>query len=384
MTKPVRYQEGYLYVHHDAWYVRYRERVRQNDGSIKLQQRANRLGSLKDYPGESLIKPLLAEFLCKLNAGNFTPEPGMTLTEFVEKVYLPYLEEKRASTKKGYEEIWNNHIRDRVGTIQVRNFRTVNAGRMLRAIADENDLSKTTLQHIKGVLSGIFTHAKNEGAFDGANPVQGTRIPTNAREPAETYAYNLAQICRILEFLPLLPKAVVATAAFAGLRSGELGGLEWTDYSGDALNVKRSVWRTIVNQPKTRASAKPVPVIRQLAEILDAYRSSMGNPQSGVMFHSGAGQHMDFDKLARRVRPVVESLKIDWYGWHGFRRGIASNLYELGADEKIVQRVLRHAKSHVTKDRYIKAFDPAVVAAMKKLEATVDLVNQSAPRVHQI
>jgi len=42
-----------------------------------------------------------------------------------------------------------------------------------------------------------------------------------------------------------------------------------------------------------------------------------------------------------------------------------------------VQRVLRHAKSHVTKDRYIKVFDPAVVAAMKKLEATLDLVNMS-------
>jgi hypothetical protein len=27
-----------------------------------------------------------------------------------------------------------------------------------------------------------------------------------------------------------------------------------------------------------------------------------------------------------------------------------------------VQRVLRYAKSHVTKDRYIKAFDPAVMA----------------------
>ena len=48
------------------------------------------------------------------------------------------------------------------------------------------------------------------------------------------------------------------------------------------------------------------------------------------------------------------------------------------------QRILRHAKSHVTKDRYIKTFDPALVAAMKKLEAAVDLVNQIAPRVHQI
>ena len=315
----------------------------------------------------------------------FTPEPGITLGEFVERIYLPYLNEKRASTKKGYEEIWNNHISDRVGQIQLRKFRTVNASRMLKAIADENDLSKTTLQHIKGVLSGIFTHARNEGAFDDANPVQGARIPTNAREPDETYAYNLAQICRILEFLPVLPKAIIATAAFAGLRRGELRGLEWMDYSGDALNVKRSVWKTVVNQPKTRASAKPVPVIRQLAEILDTYRSSIGNPQSGVMFHTGAGDHLDIDKLVLRdVRPVAKSLEIDWYGLHGFRRGIASNLYELGADEKIVQRVLRHAKSHVTKDRYFKTFDPALVAAMKKLEATVDLVNQSAPRVHQI
>jgi len=59
---------------------------------------------------------------------------------------------------------------------------------------------------------------------------------------------------------------------------------------------------------------------------------------------------------------------LEWYGWHGFRRGIASNLYELGADENVVQRVLRHAKSHVTKERYIKAFDPAVRAAMRTRE----------------
>ncbi|HEY6372515.1 MAG TPA: hypothetical protein VIX37_18200 [Candidatus Sulfotelmatobacter sp.] len=110
------------------------------------------------------------------------------------------------------------------------------ASRMLKAIANENDLTRTTLQHIKGVLSGIFTHAKNEGAFDGANPVRDVHIPGNAREPGETYAYNLNQICRILDSLPLLPKAVVATAAYAGLREGELRGLEWTDYQGDALS----------------------------------------------------------------------------------------------------------------------------------------------------
>jgi hypothetical protein len=72
---------------------------------------------------------------------------------------------------------------------------------------------------------------------------------------------------------------------------------------------------------------RPVPIIRQLAEILDTHRSSIGNPQSGVMFDTGAGQHMDIDRLVLRfVRPVAKSLDIDWYGLHGlFRRGIASN-----------------------------------------------------------
>ncbi len=104
-----------------------------------------------------------------------------------------------------------------------------------------------------------------------------------------------------------------------------------------------------------------MPVIRQLAEILNAYRLSMGNPATGAMFHSGGGDPMDLSKLGQNVIcPAVEAIRVEWYGWHGFRRGIASNLYELGANDKVVQRVLRHAKPHVTKERYIKAFDGRV------------------------
>jgi hypothetical protein len=226
MTRPVRYQEGYLYVHRGSWYVRFRNRVRQEDGSTRLRQQAKRLGSVKDFPHKAQIMPVLTEYMQRVNAGKFMPEASMTLKEFIDKIYLVYIEEKRASTKKGYAEIWKNHICDRVGHIQMREFRTVHASRMLQAIADENDLSKTTLQHIKAVLSGIFTHAKNEGAFDGANPIPGCRIPGNAREPGETYAYNLAQICRILEPLPLLKQSSqwLLLLACAKVNCGESNG----------------------------------------------------------------------------------------------------------------------------------------------------------------
>src|SRR5580704_6880039 len=34
MTKPVRYQKGWLFQDHGAWFVRYRESVKQKDGTI--------------------------------------------------------------------------------------------------------------------------------------------------------------------------------------------------------------------------------------------------------------------------------------------------------------------------------------------------------------
>jgi len=53
--------------------------------------------------------------------------------------------------------------------------RTVDASGMLRAIAGNCDLLKTMVQHIKPC--SVFTHAKNEGAYDGDNPVTAARIP---------------------------------------------------------------------------------------------------------------------------------------------------------------------------------------------------------------
>jgi integrase len=136
---------------------------------------------------------------------------------------------------------------------------------------------------------------------------------------------------------------------------------------------------------KTRASRQPVPVITKLATILDEYRASMHNPKTGVMFHNGNGERLDTDKLAQHViRPAVEAIGLTWYGWHGFRRGIASNLYELGANDKIVQRILRHANPHVTKERYIKAFDPAVLEAMQRMQATLEVLEKSQAVVRQM
>jgi len=118
------------------------------------------------------------------------------------------------------------------------------------------------------------------------------------------------------------------------------------------LNVNKSLWRGHLKRPKTVASEDNVPVIEPLAAILDEYRQSMRNPQAGPMFVSDDGSLLDLDKLGTRLtRPAIRTIGMTWHGWHAFRRGIASNLFALGVNEKIVQRILRHSKPHVTKER---------------------------------
>lgn len=157
---------------------------------------------------------------------------------------------------------------------------------------------------------------------------------------------------QILDLLPLLAKSLIATAAFTGLRRGELGGLEWTDYTGTELRVNHSMWGSVVSLPKIRASRDSVPIISALAEVLDAYRRSAGNPELGFVFRSSDGLPISLDRVERRViRPALEAIGLPWRGWHAFRRGLASNLYAMGAPDKVAQLILRHSRPHVTKER---------------------------------
>jgi hypothetical protein len=162
MKATLRYQNGRLYQDHGAWYVQYRQRIAQEDGSSKLSRASKHLGRTKDFPNIFDVEQCRASFMQTVNCDRLCANSRITLTAFVEGAYLPWTkEERRASTSKGHHEIWFNHLRDRVGELHLREFRTVDASRMLRAIAKEKDLTTTTLQHIKSVLSTIFTYASS-------------------------------------------------------------------------------------------------------------------------------------------------------------------------------------------------------------------------------
>ena len=128
-----------------------------------------------------------------------------------------------------------------------------------------------------------------------------------------------------------------------------------------------------------------MPIIPALAEILNAYRRSTGNPELGFVFCSSDGLPISLDKIVQRViRPALEGIHLPWHGWHAFRRGLASNLYAMGAPNKVVQRILRHSRPHVTKERYIKVFDRTLLEAAEKLQQRVEELRQAKGACRQL
>ena len=298
----MREQTGYVFRRYGSWFIRYYDDVKQPDGSYKRKLVCKKLDRLGDGANKRAAREEAKLLLAPINSGKLNPASTQTVAEFVDKTYLPEYVEKqlRPATMKQYRDIWSNHLKPRMGKFTLRDFRTVDGEMMLAKIARQTALGRSSLRHCKAFLSGAFKQAKRLGILDGLNPIQDVSIP-RAPEPEDTYAYNLDEIKALLAVLPEPAFTVVLTAALTGLRKGELRGISWEDFTGKELSVRRSVWNTTVNEPKTGRSKAPIPVVKQLAEALEAHKLRAGKLAVGPIFQAGNGKPLNLDNLARRV-----------------------------------------------------------------------------------
>lgn len=80
---------------------------------------------------------------------------------------------------------------------------------------------------------------------------------------------------------------------------------------------------------------------------------------------------LNLANLVRRViKPHFEEVKWHpvWKGWHAFRRGLASTLYALHVEPKVIMAILRHSDIKTTLDFYVQVPDKDTREAVQKLE----------------
>lgn len=377
--KGTRHQEGYVYRKGNIWLLRYYDSEFAEDESVRRVQKTKKLAGFgAECPNKTAARELARSFLRSINLARETPEGAMTLARFTESRYLPFVkEQRRISTYHGYRNMWKRYLKSR-SEIMLREFRTIDGERILESVAKDNELTTTTLAHVKALLSGIFRYAKRQGVINSENPMRDVVLP-KGKPPGETHAYSLEEVAQMLNVLPEPAATIVAAAAFTGARKGEVRGFRWENYDGEQIRISQSFWRGHACEPKTRKSKAPVPVITQLAQRLELHRSRSGNPANGFMFPSPLGKPFNMDALVRDVVvPLATKAGFQWHGWHAFRRGLATNLYRLGVSDKIIQRLLRQATVAVTQNCYIKTVDSDAAAAMQQFQRSLEY----APSMH--
>jgi integrase len=362
-------QKGQIYRVGNCWLLRYREPVLEN-GKVVLRQRAKKLTTYsREYRTAESVRPLADLILTPINAKIARPDSVETLATFLEHVYLPACAaELKPSTAKGYRDMFKL-VQPHLNGLQLRDARTSDVERTLRAVADSKERAKTTLSNARNFLSGAFRYAIRTDRFNRENPVREAKVPKGKR-PQSVPAYSLEEITAMVNAVNEPSKTVLLVAGLSGLRHSEIRGLKWEDFTGDEILVRRSAWRTWVSDDgdtKTEGSAAPVPCVPVLKRALLAHRKR--TPGDGFIFAGITGRPLILANLLRReIKPALVKACLPWRGWHGFRRGLASNLYRLGVPDMVIQRILRHANVTTTQMHYVKTSDPDARAAMKKLE----------------
>jgi integrase len=370
-------QAGQIYRNGNWWRLRYYETVKDAQGNLVKRRATKKLARFdRDHRTEKDVRALADVILAPLNVGAELPESLETLAGFLEHVYLPACEAKlRPSSYQSYRTMFEL-LKPHLNGTMLRNFRTIDAERILNAVAAEKSRARTSLNNARNFLSGAFRFAIRTDRFTRGNPVREVEVPKGERpQAANTHAYTLGEVAAILAAMDEPARTVCAVAAFAGLRKSEIMGLRWEDLNGTELYVRRSVWQSFVGETKTASSEAPVPVIAPLHKALEKHRKTTTG--EGWIFASErmkGAKPLNLNNLLRRVmRPELEKKKIEWRGWHAFRRGLASNLYALKVPDLVIQRIMRHSDVATTQAHYIKTSDDAAIAAMQTLEKTLEL-----------
>ena len=365
-----RHQEGYIFQRCGKWYVRYRENGRQV--SAFLAESSDR------FRAESDVRILADERLADINNGRVHVDCTLPVREYIEKQFLPAMTMAlKPSTVRGFQVVYNTYLKPDLGNLTLREFRCVDACRVLSAIHRRKNVGRSQLRHCKTMLGLVFRHAKQQGIVDGENPVRDAAIPRAARKPEPTKAAKLEYVLKVLDVLDKAgeqkARLAVALVFFAGLRPGEARGCQWADFDGKHVTIRRSVWGTHVTEPRTERSVRTIPVREPLRSMLEANRIA-----SGYILAGPRGKALNLNNLVRRVLvPALAQAEMKWQTWYALRRGVATLAASLERDLSGAQQLLGHSDQTVTARHYTK---PAMEAAERAVERISQLC---APSVQQ-
>ena len=151
---------------------------------------------------------------------------------------------------------------------------------------------------------------------------------------------------------------MILTAAYSGLRQGELLALEWADVDLDAarITVRRSVDVDRTTKAPKTFRERSVRILPEAVTALAAWHPE--TPGSGLVFANERGGIIHRSNWNRRVwTPTREAVKLPALRFHDLRHTYVSMLLRSGVDPVRVARWAGHSTPRMTWDVYAHVID---------------------------
>jgi len=267
-----------------VWVARWWEDVIQQDGTLGRLRRSEVIGSVAELPTRRKAMQVMSQRLSSINSGEARPQSIRTFGEFVKKDWMPViLPTFKCATQKHYRYMLDVHLIPAFGNTQLRELTREELQKFLCRKLNSG-LSWETVHHFKCGLSKILGTA-GEWRYITENVAQRTKLPQRQHGTERAVLTPARSITLLL--------------VLTGLRVGELLALRWgsIDLKARLLRVAETVYDGHFDRPKTKRSARTIPIGTETAEILAAIHPAAVDARA-LVFASRDGLARSMESLA--------------------------------------------------------------------------------------
>lgn len=265
-------------------------------------------GYLTPREAEEALAELLAAAPKKRKPKKVVHTFGDACAEWLR--YVEHDRDRRESTVRDYRNTVRLYLLPHFGAdTPVEKITTDDIDAFREGLLDEGRLSRRTIQKILVLLYGVMKRAKRK-----------KWIPYNPAEDAERITLKRSGDFNVLSPTEIdavaraarddQDAAIFLTAAYTGLRMGELRALRWADvdFAGERILVRKGVTRWVEGKPKS-GRVRAVPLVDQVARALDGIsrREHFIGPED-LVFPNEVGNFFDDGKVRKRFyRALVDA-----------------------------------------------------------------------------
>ncbi|WP_059048924.1 site-specific integrase [Paenibacillus senegalimassiliensis] len=246
----------------------------------------------------------------------------------------------------------------------------------LKNLKNNSPLATNSKLNIYKVALGIFEKAHDWGVIT-SNPMAGVDRPSaNKQEKKKMRGvkqnYTREEVARLLLAMYEMPerwRLYFTGVMLGGFRRGEWLAVQWPDldYEHSAVYIENQITvndegKKVEAEVKTVESEDWVPLPRWYMEELRRFhlqwrkekllcKKWLGDPGKEYIFHSGDGVIYYPSTPTNTWNKFLKKHGLTHVKLHGLRHTAATLLREHGADQRSIQKFLRHSKLETT-DRY--------------------------------